>query len=146
MMAAHVEDRLEAYVAGEMTPVEAERVRAHCQDCPRCRRALAEVQSVWRALGEDPSPELPRPLWPLLGQRLGKPRSPRARLVLALSASAAGVAGLLLGVLLGSQLIGAPGAWQQETWSEVGSLLADGEQSTLDQVYVSGFEEGGEGE
>jgi len=144
MMGPHIDDRLEAFVAGEVTAEEAGRIRAHCTDCPRCRRALAETRAVWDALGNDASPELPRPLWPLLRARLEKPISPRARLALTVSASAAAVAGLILGIYLGSQFMGAPSAWQQETWTQVGSLLADGGQGTLDQVYVSGFDEGGD--
>ena len=144
MMGPHIEQRLEAFVSGEATAEEAARIRAHCDECPDCRRALTEAQAVWGVLGEAAPPALPASLWPVVEARIERQRSPRARLTWALGASAAAAAGLILGIVLGSQFLGAPGAWEQETWTQVGSLIADGGESTLDEVYVSGFSEEGD--
>jgi anti-sigma factor RsiW len=140
-MGPHVEDRFEALLSGELSAEEAGRVQAHCDACPECGRALAEAQRAWEALGEAEAPVQPPSLWPRLEARLAPRRSPRVRLTFALGASAAALAGLVLGVYLGSQFLGDSNTWQQETWSQVGSLIADGGQGSLDQVYVTGFEE-----
>ncbi|MCK4304093.1 MAG: hypothetical protein KAY24_07630 [Candidatus Eisenbacteria sp.] len=105
-----------------------------------------EMEAVWEALGASAASEPPRPLWPLIHARLGQRPTRRLRALFALSASAAAVTGVLLGILLGSAGQSAQDQWQQETWAEVGSMLADGTTLTLGDVYLaSQADEGDEG-
>ena len=94
--------------------------------------------AVRRALAADRA-SLPQPLWPLIRDRLPRRMrraSPRVRLAFALGSIAAALAGLILGAEFGSKYglsSGAPTA----TWSEVGSVLADGNAATLGDVYFA---------
>ncbi|MBM3318527.1 MAG: hypothetical protein FJY75_11810 [Candidatus Eisenbacteria bacterium] len=68
---------------------------------------------------------------------------------MALTASTAAAAGLLIGVLLGPRegswgSVGQASAEFSDDWSDVGSLVADGSISTLDRIYLEETEEGGE--
>jgi ferric-dicitrate binding protein FerR (iron transport regulator) len=101
-----------------------------------------EDEAVRRALDADRAP-LPQPLWPLVRERLRRP-SPRVRLAFALGGIAAAIVGLLAGVEFGSPR-GLTADTPQATWTEVGSVLADGSTSTLDNVYLAlGTESGSE--
>jgi anti-sigma factor RsiW len=141
----HVDDRLQACLDGELAPDEAAAVRAHCESCPRCARAWRDLTEVWEALGVVSAPQPPRAVWPLVQARLSRRPSRFLRISFALGATAAAVGGLMLGVLLGSAHWSAEERWQQETWAEVGSLLADGAEPTLDEIYLAaGLEEGEE--
>ncbi len=100
--------------------------------------ASGENDPVLQALASDRAP-LPEPLWPLIRDRL--PRrvrraSWRVRVAFALGSLAAAVAGLIGGVEFGANL-GLTTQTPQSTWTEVGSVLADGSNSTLDNVYLA---------
>ena len=140
----HMEDRLQACRDGELAPEEAAAVRAHCESCPRCARAWRDLTEVWEALGVVSAPQPPRAVWPLVEARLSRRPSRFLRISFALGATAAAVGGLMLGVLLGSAHLPAEERWQQETWAEVGSLLADGAEPTLDEIYLAAGPEEGE--
>jgi hypothetical protein len=103
---------------------------------------------VERALAGDRA-ELPCPLWPLVRDRIARRSrrpSPRARLAFGLGAATAAAAGLMVGATLGTNLDRARDADLQATWSEVGSLIADGGAATLDDMYFSvTIDEGDEG-
>jgi len=133
----HVEDRLQACLDGELAPDEAAAVRAHCESCPRCAR-------VWEALGVVSAPQPPRAVWPLVQAHLSRRPSRFLRISFALGATAAAVGGLILGVLLGSAHLPDEERWQQETWAEVGSLLTDAAEPTLDEIYLAAGPEEGE--
>ena len=138
---AHIEARLPALIEGRLAADDEARVRAHCRACAACARALEETQAVWNALGAFGAPVLERPLWPSVVARIQRTASAH-RLALRLAAAGAAVAGVVLGVLLGSPSQPQP-SWQQETWTQVGSLLGEDEGS-LDNIYLSLADEGGE--
>jgi hypothetical protein len=94
-----------------------------------------EDRKIWEALDRLPAHDPPQSLWPLVRRRLQARRARRRPLLMAVSTTMAAAGGIVLGILLGSGEGPASGAWQQETWSEVGSLLADGGNLTLDEVY-----------
>jgi len=138
----HVEDRLPAWVDSRLAAEESARVRAHCLACPACHQALREMEALCAALDAAAAPVLSRPLWPLVTARLERD-APRLRLALRLGAAAAAVAGVFLGALLGSPRVGDEHSWQQETWAQIGSLLED-DEATLDNIYLSLADQGGE--
>ena len=140
----HIEEKIRAYLDGELPPAEADGIREHCRSCPRCGRALEESKALHRVLEADAALDPPQSLWPLVRARLERQDGSGLRLWFALSASGAALAGLLLGVILGS-LEESRDSWQQETWTEVGSLLAGGAETTLDEAYLAQeTEEGGD--
>ncbi|RPJ42746.1 MAG: hypothetical protein EHM19_09960 [Candidatus Latescibacterota bacterium] len=149
--AKHVLGRLQAFADGELSPGEAERVRAHSAACPACARALAEIESVNAALNAYEETRLPPSIWPGLAERLERRRPFFWSVPFAVGASAAAAAGLLIGLWLGSAagLGGGQAALAGETlrgdWSEVGSLLS-GAGTTLDDLYLADASNGGETE
>ncbi|MFH1143927.1 MAG: hypothetical protein V1774_05225 [Candidatus Eisenbacteria bacterium] len=103
----------------------------------------SEGGALWKTLDVEGDPRLPRDLWPLIEARVHH-AARRGVLLLRLGGAAAAVAGLLLGVFLGSPLTPRGDSWQQETWAELGSLLTEENEATLDNIYLSMAEEGGE--
>jgi anti-sigma factor RsiW len=47
-----VQMKLSAYQDGELEGREVGRIAAHLENCPACRRRLAELERVWQALGD----------------------------------------------------------------------------------------------
>ncbi|MGO9395499.1 MAG: anti-sigma factor family protein [Desulfobaccales bacterium] len=92
-----VQDRLSAWLDGELAPEVAAGVARHVESCARCRRELAELEALEQALGSLPEAALPPGLPEKVRARLPRPRR-RAWQSLALAAS------LVLGILLGSTL------------------------------------------
>lgn len=148
----HVEHRLQACIDGELDPREAAAVRAHCISCPRCGRALAELEVVGRALdGYGHALDAARPaaasasLWPLIEARLRREDRwrrttgrPRLRPAFALGAGLAIAAGLMLGLRLGhAPLPGVTASDAGVAFLETGSLLDGDGATTLDEVYLT---------
>ena len=52
MKCSQVQERLSAFQDGELKPQEQERVSGHLESCPACRERYAEMEKVWRALGD----------------------------------------------------------------------------------------------
>jgi predicted anti-sigma-YlaC factor YlaD len=48
----HIEEQLSGYIDGELTQQERQRVRLHCDQCPRCRRKLTELTELRRRMGK----------------------------------------------------------------------------------------------
>jgi anti-sigma factor RsiW len=143
-MVLHVEDKIQAFLDGELSRSAAEAVRAHCDRCEKCGTALADLRAVDRVLAADSDPSPIRPMWPGVREGIARHRSPRFGLPFGLATSAAAVAGVVLGVLLG-----APGDlsnYEPETsdaYAE-GSVLGDDSVPTLDEIYVYSFGEDGD--
>jgi len=141
--AEHVTERIQALVAGRLAAAEIEAARTHCHTCAPCRDAWQEVEGVWGALAAENDPTLPRPLWPLVRERIAGAVG-HARLVLRLSGAAAVALGIVVGIVLGSSLVRPQARWQEQTWAEVGTLLADDHDATLGDMYLSMAEGGGD--
>jgi anti-sigma factor RsiW len=151
----HVLDRIPACLDGELAPAEDEAVRTHCRLCRSCGSVFTQSERVQVALIDDAraaqAESAAEPsLWPAVRARLHT-RRPRFGFVMIATSSAAAVAGLVIGVLLGpgTGLFHRSGGetqtsaqWTQASWVEIGSLLADG-TTTLDNVYLSETDDGG---
>jgi len=57
MKCRHIQERLAAYQDGEIGGKERERIAAHLEGCPDCRKAYAELEQVWQELGKIPEIE-----------------------------------------------------------------------------------------
>ncbi len=53
----HVDDKVQAFVAGELSGAEQQRVADHVANCPACAREVAEARQLWDLLG---AAEVPR--------------------------------------------------------------------------------------
>jgi anti-sigma factor RsiW len=53
----HVDDKIQAFVAGELSGSEQQLVADHLANCPACAREVAEARQLWDLLGEA---EVPR--------------------------------------------------------------------------------------
>jgi anti-sigma factor RsiW len=157
----HVQDKIQAYLDGELLEVEAAGVRDHCQSCPECSRILSETEAVWEAVAATPAPRLGKTVWPalenrLLGRRLEQWRGrsqdrPQGLLQGGYKYSFAGIAvgvvavGLGLGLWLGQSPADESGELGWNSLLEEGALLIEGSDWTLDQVYLAaGNEEEGD--
>lgn len=101
-MTTHVEDRLSAYLDGELTVVDAAAVRQHLLDCAACAGRLRELQAVDRAFAGLPASAPPGYFDAFAARVRGRieaasPRRPGLRLPVWTWAMAAA---LLLAVLL----------------------------------------------
>ena len=53
----HVDDKIQAFVAGELSGAEQQLVADHVANCPACAREVAQARQLWDLLGEA---EVPR--------------------------------------------------------------------------------------
>jgi anti-sigma factor RsiW len=114
---------LAAHALGALTDEESSALRAHLEDCGRCRREVARLQAVTGALGRGvppvaAPPELRRRVLDVVGSEArlfaaastAPPRAPRRRrLALRPAYGLAAGAALALGIVLGALVI-APGS------------------------------------
>jgi len=142
----HALDRIEPCLDGELSPEEEAKVRDHCRRCESCGRAMDDAIEVRQLLAEEPPPEPLRPVWHGVSRRIGNKgaRSPRRSFAFHATAAAATAAGILFGLLLGPQQSSTETAWQTETWSEMGTLLAGDAGTTLADLFFAD-EEGDNG-
>ena len=52
MKCSQVQERLSAFQDGELNPRERESISDHLKSCSACREQYAEMEKVWRALGD----------------------------------------------------------------------------------------------
>ncbi|MDX2475605.1 MAG: zf-HC2 domain-containing protein [Candidatus Krumholzibacteria bacterium] len=109
----HVDDKIQAFVAGELSGAELQLVADHVANCPACAREVAEARQLWDLLGEA---EMPREMladvpaasvWPgvqarTFGQARGSLLYGGGRWSKAGIAATALAAGLALAILLPS--------------------------------------------
>lgn len=113
---------------------------------PAERAIEREFTDVWQALDQAPQPELGSTLWPSVAARVRRASWRRSRVAFTLTTAAAGLAGLLIGVLLGGDLSSGVSGSQIMPWSETGSLFAGGDDPSLVDVYLAGAAETDAGE
>jgi len=140
----HVGDKLQAFLDGELSSSESDSVRAHCAVCSECARSLADLEAVRVALEGDDVPSPLRSMWPAVREELERRSSPGFDLSFGLAASAAAVAGVALGLLLGASGDLPDRMLESSNTYAEGSLLGDESVPTLDEVYVYSFEEDGD--
>lgn len=128
--AGHV---LQAFHDGELEGNERAAVEAHCAECAPCRNELAELAEVASLLSAAPVPDLPRTVWH--GVKPGRPRENRFKPVFAI---AAGVAGVLLGILIGPVQMEAAAEDDTTTWSESATIWSGGTTAPLLDVFPTG--------
>jgi anti-sigma factor RsiW len=75
MFDRHVSRLLSAYCHGELSPVDAERVRRHLTACERCRQELEQVRLGVLLARQLPSATAPADLWERVERRLDVPVS-----------------------------------------------------------------------
>jgi anti-sigma factor RsiW len=94
----HVDDRVVAYLDGELSDTEAAAVATHAEACERCARSLREARAVMHVLESDESAQPLESMWPAVESRLRR-RMPAFDLPFATATAAALTVGVMLGVL-----------------------------------------------
>lgn len=133
----HVDDRLAAWVGGELSATEAAALEQHLAHCPECRGQADGLRGTWEALGSVVAPGGPRrvDLWPQVRERtFGHAvggwffgRSPAVRLALAVATLAVGVlCGRLTGGLTGPRSAVADDGSLAAMWLEESTWHRDG--------------------
>jgi anti-sigma factor RsiW len=139
----HREIRIQALFDGELNELEASAVRDHLEKCGRCASIWADMESVRAALpGYTGSGPL-RPAWPAVRDRLEENRASRMGVAFRLGTSLAAAAGILIGLYV-SSFDSSENYTDDESWAEFGSLLGSEEGATLDYLYLTTDETGGE--
>ena len=141
----HVEGRLQAWLDGELDESDSAAVNRHVESCERCAGALRELEALRGAITADAESEPLRPMWPAVKAAAYPVSRTRFGFSFGLATSLAAAAGLVIGISLGS--FGNEPAAIVETESEyAGSMLGSDEILSLDEMYVTAFEEDGESE
>lgn len=97
-MNTHVDDRIVAYLDGELPDAEIARVSAHVEACERCARLLRETRTAAQMIESDEATPPLTAMWPAVESRLGR-RLPVFDLPFATATAAALAVGVMLGVL-----------------------------------------------
>jgi anti-sigma factor RsiW len=141
----HVEERLQAWLDGELDESESAAVKRHVESCGRCAGALSELRALREAIADDAESQPLRPMWPAVRAAAYPVSRTRFGLSFGLATSLAAAAGLVIGISLGS--LGETPVVGVETESEyAASMLGSDEILSLDEMYVAAFEEDGESE
>lgn len=70
-------EALQAYLDGELEPVETEAVRRHLGGCPACRQELSRLRLLWLELEQDEEIEVPPELPFIRQQAITRTRAAR---------------------------------------------------------------------
>lgn len=138
----HVIDRIQAFLDGELGEDEAGAIDRHVASCGGCSEELERAKAVRGALSADAEASPLRPMWPAVKSRMYRESRPGFSLSFGFATAVAAAAGLVIGISLGSR------GMEPESDETVytGSIMGTEEILSLDQVYVTAFEEGGEAE
>jgi hypothetical protein len=117
-------------------------VAVHCRACDRCRPVWEDLAAARAALDAELPPPDPAPMWPHVRARLARSR-PRRLTAPWAAGTAAALAGLLLGIWLGTSDLAAPSEQSQDIWSTLGSTLSS--TSALSDFYTTGTQTEGSG-
>ncbi len=139
----HVDLQIQACFDGELNEQDQSAVRDHLATCERCASIWAEMEQVGAALAGSTRPDPVRPLWPAVRDQLEENRSARMGIAFRMGASLAAAAGILIGLYMSSPE-SSVNYTDDETWAEFGSLLGSEEEATLDYLYLTTDETGGE--
>jgi len=140
----HVDDRIPAYLDGELKADEAERVLAHCRACASCGRVLDESTRVMERLRAAAAPDPARSFWPYVRAEIARAAERRLGPAFAFGATAAVAAGIALGLLVGTVDRPATAISTEETiWTTVGSTMFGDSQVAFGDSYLSFSDDGG---
>jgi anti-sigma factor RsiW len=128
--------RILAWLDGELPEGEADLVRRHCEECEPCRQEWEELTAVGEALAAAPASKPISPVWPEIRDRLSEPDRPILKPAFGAAAAAAVLAGVAIGVLVGSGESQAPVSEGSYLWSAVGSSMAEDGGGTLSGAYT----------
>lgn len=140
----HIDGKLQAWLDGELPRAEGEELERHVEGCARCAEAVEEAKAVLEALRSDADAEPIHSMWPAVRAAIAPAEARRFGFAFGLATSLAAAAGLIIGIALGSSgdLSQSPAA-VDSGYSEA-SLMGDDSLTSLDEIYVSAFEENGE--
>ena len=79
MNCRRIQKRLSAYQDEEIAGEERERIAAHLEECPSCRRSYAELDLLWQSLEKSPDVEASRDFNQRLSERINAVSEPRSR-------------------------------------------------------------------
>jgi anti-sigma factor RsiW len=136
----HIDDRLQAWLDGELPRAEAEELGRHVEKCARCSQSLEDSKAVVEALRSDRDAEPLRHMWPAVRARIVPSARRRIGFAFGLATSLAAAAGLVIGIMLGASGGTQPATTASSQYSET-SLLGGETLASLDDIYVSAFEE-----
>ncbi len=134
-----LEERIEALLDGELADAEQAALVRHIGSCEKCAAVRAGAKRLHAALAAEKRPEPLRPVWAAVGDRFDRAIGPRASTAFRLAATFAAAAGIILGLFIGS-LTGPSAAGNEGTWSDIGSTLGAESGTSLDEIYLSGFD------
>ncbi|HOX26041.1 MAG TPA: zf-HC2 domain-containing protein [Candidatus Krumholzibacteria bacterium] len=131
----HVDQRIQAYLDGELAPAAAAELQEHLRECADCRQRLEAARRCWQLVDIAVAPPLRRSVWPRVEAVVARRRGLRAwswpQRGLAATAAAAGV-------VLGMQL-GEPAATDDPDVRYAGDGATDYLEAslpTLDQLWL----------
>jgi anti-sigma factor RsiW len=93
---------LQAYYDGELDAVTSAMIREHCAACPTCRADLATRAFIRERVAKSAPRATHASVWPHIAARPRREQSRSHRLAFDLGITAAAVAGVVLGVLIGA--------------------------------------------
>ena len=124
-----------ALLDGELAPAVAAEVREHCEACAQCRQVLQDFSAVRGALEAHARSEPLGPVWPAVRAHLGKAASPGFRAAFGFATTAAALAGIALGVLVGSLAHRSAEHEGTYLWSVAASSVGEEGGNTLPDIY-----------
>ena len=116
---------ISAYLDGELTQADEQRVRIHLEDCEECRVMLEELAALQRMTAEIPFRDPPEVIMDALEERLSVQAPRRFGWTLVIAAA---VGWILYAVYL---------VWRNPRWPTVSELLAGGVITGLLFVFIS---------
>lgn len=129
----HLDQRIQAFLDGELPPAEALAVERHVRSCASCRRALEARRALWEridGLAARPLPEIAA--WPRLARRLER----RGRSGWTWPARGLALAAMLAGMALGWQLGRTGASFGAADDTANGSGYLTDSQPSLDQLWL----------
>ncbi|MBD3335843.1 MAG: hypothetical protein GF355_10040 [Candidatus Eisenbacteria bacterium] len=130
-------EKLLALIEGELSQAETDALEEHCRACASCRRLRDELSAVRDSLqAEAPAGPL-RPIWPAVRERRAAVQPPLLRPAFAAATGAAVIAGVFLGMVVGTLRDRPVETGNAYLWTEIGSTVVGEGGDTLPDIYTS---------
>lgn len=132
-----------AFLDGGLPEHDADAIREHCRACMSCSQILEEFSVVREKLDTLTATELRRPLWPAVQDSRRKSNLPILSPGFAAVTTAAVLAGVFFGALIGSVRDRPTKSEAQYLWSVVRPSITERGGDTLPDIYtITPSEEG----